>query len=129
MLDRGPGAYLPLLIYVGNCNQDISKEIQHLNDNKWSQRSTRMAICFREESKQYLSQFCRDPEACFCADNEKSVFSTVDTIVFACRPISISGSILASPDENFVCVDPAEAYTSTDLLDDEYSGWLDDEWE
>lgn len=128
MLDGSYGICLPLLFYVGNCNQDISKKTKLLNDNRWFQLSTRIAICFEEESKQYLAQFCKSSEACFCVDNERRVFSTVDVIVSACRPISFSGSILASPDDNFVRVDPVESDSSNDLFDDDYSGWSDDEW-
>ena len=128
MLTNVNGHHLPVIVYVGTCNQDISKELQLLKDNKWFQRSTRFAVCYEERSIQHLLPFSKSPEACFCVGDEESMIKVVGVIINCCRPVCFTGSMLNSPDNSFIRVDPVKEDNTDGSPDDDDSGWSDDEW-
>ena len=130
----GESAYLnPIILFVGNCFQDLTHPLTALTENNRYQRASKCAICFTRESIKNLIAFCRNP--IFCDPNEMKELpeEKVEKISMellhkdndACNPIPPFLMGLYESGDDFVSCDPV-AEDNDDINEGGWDG--NEEW-
>ena len=139
MLHSMYGMHFPIIIYLGECSQNLCQYTHHLKDNKWFRRGSKLAIFSEEESRAHFAGFYNTEECCFLrndmADAKRIVKAALSIVLRTSG--AISGTIPSldlrewteKPDGSLVLVDPVSENNATkESMDDIWnSDW--DDWD